>query len=479
MSHIEGKPRNQYTMLPPVMDEWIPRGHKVRVIDYFIERINVKELGIKEENEETGRPSYRPEVMLKLLLYGYSEGVRSSRKLELMTYENIACRWLVEDLHPDYRTIARFREKNIGIMNELLKETIKLFKVGGIEFKGVIYVDGSKIKANADDRNTVDEVRIKELEEVARKILKEAEEEDKEEEKEQGGENKYLIKEEVIEGLRDEIERLREGLKERGKKYNKTDPDARFMKHYKGGIRTSYNGQISVSEEGIILEGDAVNEERDNKQLKERIKGVEENTGERVKEVVGDSGYHEMNQLKGLIEEGYEVIVPNPRDISRGRGRREKYDIEDFEYKREEDLYICPGGKEVRYKKEREDKGKRYKVYVGTWRYCKGCKLREKCIRGKEGGVGRKEIWVLKDREFYKRQKEVIEKNKGLMEKRKTIVEGVIGMIKEVLNFRRFLLRGLKKVKGEWRLVLTAYNIIKFYRLINREIIRGFEFKGS
>ncbi|MEJ5167518.1 MAG: transposase [Thermoanaerobaculia bacterium] len=107
------------------------------------------------------------------------------------------------------------------------------------------------------------------------------------------------------------------------------------------------------------------------------------------------------------------------------------------------------------------------------------CKLREKCIRGKEGGVRGKEIWVLKDREFYKRQKEVIEKNKGLMEKRKTIVEGVIGMIKEVLNFRRFLLRGLKKVKGEWRLVLSAYNIIKFYRLINREIIRGFEFKGS
>lgn len=479
MNHIEGKPRNQYMMLPPVMDEWIPKDHKVRVIDYFVERINVKELGIEESNEETGRPSYAPKVMLKLLLYGYSEGERSSRKLEVLTYENIAYRWLLQDLHPDYRTIARFRSKNIGIMNELLKETIELFKEGGIEFKGVVFSDGSKVRANASDEATIDEKNIEELERIAKKIIKEAEEKDEEEDKVQGCENKNFVKEEVLEKLKEKIEKYKEVMRGKGKRYNATDPDARFMKQGRGGIRTSYNAQISVSEEGVIIEGDVVNEERDNKQLKERISGVEGNTGKRVEKAVADSGYYEIKELKGLMEEGYEVVVPSPKEVGKERGKKKRYDLEDFEYKEGEDLYICPNGKEIRYRGEREEKGKGYKIYRGSRRDCKGCKLRGKCIGVKEGGGRGKEIWVLKDMGFHRRHKEIMEKNKELKKKRGTIVEGVIGIIKDVLNFRKFLLRGLKNVRGEWRLVLVAGNLLKFYRLLKIGTINHPAFKGS
>ncbi len=100
-------------------------------IDYFVEALSMEELGIEEKNEETGRPSYSPRVMLKILLYGYSEGGRSSRRLERLSYENIAYIWLTGNLYPDYRAIARFREKNIGAMNGLLKKTIELYEEWG------------------------------------------------------------------------------------------------------------------------------------------------------------------------------------------------------------------------------------------------------------------------------------------------------------------------------------------------------------
>ncbi len=158
----------------------------------------------------------------------------------------------------------------------------------GIEFKGVVLSDGSKIRANASDEATVDEDRIKRLERVAEKIMKEAEEEDRREDKREG--NKNFAEEKKMEELKEKIKEYKEGIKERGGRYNETAPEARFMKHYKGGIKTSYNAQVSVSEEGAILEGDVANKEKDSKQLKERIEGVEGNTGKRVEKAGADSG---------------------------------------------------------------------------------------------------------------------------------------------------------------------------------------------
>jgi transposase len=144
MNHIDSNSRKQAMLFPPILDEWLPNNHPARIIDLFVESIDTKILGVVENNETTGRPSYDPKVILKLLLYGYSEGSRSSRKIERLTYENVAFMWLTEGLHPDYRTIARFRQKNISVMKGLLRKTIEFYQNVGVEFDGIAFADGTK-----------------------------------------------------------------------------------------------------------------------------------------------------------------------------------------------------------------------------------------------------------------------------------------------------------------------------------------------
>ena len=171
MAYIKGLSKNESLLLPPCVDEWIPENHSARIVELFVNGIEVKELGFVVENEQMGRPSYSPETMLKILLYGYANGERSSRKLERRTYEDLAYIWLTGNQHPDYRTIARFRQKNTKGIKALLKETLKLYGSVGYEFDGVIFSDGTKIYANASDENTINKTKLKELEEKIKEIL--------------------------------------------------------------------------------------------------------------------------------------------------------------------------------------------------------------------------------------------------------------------------------------------------------------------
>ena len=171
MAHIRGIDKNQYSMLPPVLEDWIPEEHPARVVEMFVESLNLMELGFREQNEKTGRPSYPPREMLKILLYGYTNGERSSRVLEKKTYDDIGFRWLSRDLHPDYRSIARFRCDNILWIKELLKETLSLYEEAGGTIGDTVFTDGTKLYASANDSKVVTSERIRHLEERATKIL--------------------------------------------------------------------------------------------------------------------------------------------------------------------------------------------------------------------------------------------------------------------------------------------------------------------
>ncbi len=179
-----------------------------------------------------------------------------------------------------------------------------------------------------------------------------------------------------------------------------------------------------------------------------------------------------MEGIKELAEKGHDVIFPSPKDVMKGRGRNWEYGEEDFEYKEEGDLYKCKGGQELRLAGEREDKGRIYKTYRARRKGCKKCGLKEECMGKGKKGTGGKEIWVLKDKEIIERQGEVVERNKEILRKRGTVIEGGIGRIKNGLRLSRFLLRGLRKVKGEWGLMLTALNLIKFYILIKKGLVQ-------
>jgi len=465
MNHIDSNSRKQAMLFPPILDEWLPKNHPARIIDLFVESIDTKILGVVENNETTGRPSYSPKVILKLLLYGYSEGERSSRKLERFTYENIAFMWLIESLHPDYRTIARFRQKNITVMKELLRKTIELYQNVGVEFNGIAFADGTKIFANASDDATMTEEKIGKLEQLAEKILAEAEIIDSREDERHGTDNKNFLDVEKLAILEEQIKEYKEQIKDKRGKFNTTDPDARFMPHPRYGKHTSYNAQLSVSEAGVILEADVTNEISDNHLLKDRVHGIEANTKVKVEKIVADSGFYETNGVRELMSEDRAVVVPSGNEIKTKRGKQKKYILKDFKYDNERDVYICQTGKELGFQRVRDSHGKEYRVYKANSCDCQGCANKQYCYRGRNARWYR-QIYVLNDREFLEQYKEVIVKHRKLIEKRKSTIEGVIGVLKFCFRFRRFLLRGIEKVKGEWSLIASAYNLFKIHKLL-------------
>ena len=383
MAHIEGTPRNQYLLLPPLVEDWIPENHPSRIIDMFVESIDTESIEITENNEFTGRPSYDPKVMLKIMLYGYSRGERSSRILERRTYEDLAYIWLTGNLHPDYRTIARFRQNNIKTLKSLLKETLRLYKDIGIGFDGTIFSDGSKIYANASDKNVVTPERV---EKIAEAILKGAERVDCEEDQRMGDENKNFFNKEKLEEIKENMKKCQEALEGSKAKVSLTDKDAKFMPHSGGhGKHLSYNAQLSVDQYGIIMEVDVVDKPSDDGELlRERVEGVEENVREEVKKVVADSAFFETNAVKELMEEGREVVVPSPVEVKRERGKRKYFGIKDFRYDNEKDEYICPFDKRLKFRKEGKNRGKEYLVYEAKKEDCEGCPLRASCCRSGE-----------------------------------------------------------------------------------------------
>lgn len=459
MAHIQGLSKDQYMLLPPSIEEWLPKDHPARVIELFVKRLDINDLGFIEENETTGRPSYEPETMIKIILYGYTTGERSSRKLEKRTYEDLAYIWLTGNLHPDYRTIARFRQNNSEGIKALLRETLKLYCSIGYKFDGIIFSDGSKIYANASDNNTLTSEKIKRLEEIAEKMLKEAEKADKEEDKRDGDSNGNFIDQNKLHKLEEEIKRSKEILKESGQKtVSLTDRDAKFMKHSMGyGKHLSYNGQLSVDKNGIILESDVETIGAESgEMLKKRILSAEKNTGKKVKKVVADTGYYETNAVKELMESGKSCIVP----------KRQEKNEEIFIYNKKKDAYKCVKKKELNYIRERSDKGKKYLVYAAKKENCLSCGLNGKCYKGKTDSKYGRQIMIYEDRIFTNKYRQTIIRNKGLYKKRKYTIEPVIGIIKSILKFRKFGLRGTENVKVEWSLVTTALNLIKIGKLM-------------
>jgi len=477
MPHIESTPRNQYLLFPPIIEDWIPQTHPARIIDLFVENLATKTLGIKENNDLTGRPNYEPKLLLKLIIYGYSNGERSSRALERKTYEDIAYIWLTGNLHPDYRTIARFRQNNILALKALLKETLRLYETVGIEFNGIIFSDGSKVYANANDKNIATLERIEKLEKLAESILNEAGDLDDKEDRVMGDDNRKFFKTEKLEEIKEKIARCKEALETGGDKVSLTDKDARFMKHIGHGKHLSYNGQFSVEKNGIIVDADVVTKPSDDGTLlKERVKSAEVNLGKEVTKAVADSCFFETVAIKEMMDEGKSCVVPKQTDVKRSRGKNKVFDIKDFKYERASDEYICPAGRRLRLWHKKKNRGKEYLVYAAKRQDCLSCFLREKCYKGKGTGYGRS-LMVFNDRDFLDKYERVMAEDKELLKSRKSIVEPVIGFIKSHFRFRRFLLRGLEKVKGEWGLIAVAHNLIKVWRIIkgklsNKELVK-------
>lgn len=476
MPYIQGINRNQAQLLPEYLEDYISEDNPVRVIDAFIDTIDVKEMGFtKTSNAGAGAPSYNPKDILKLFTYGESNGIRSSRKLEKSTYNNLEVMWLIKKLHPDFKTIADFRKENRKAIKEVLKKFNLLCKDLGLFGGNLVAVDGTKFRADNSKKNNYNKKKIdrqlKYIEERIEEYLNAMDENDKD--------NEFAPK-----LTTEEIKQKLENLKERKIFYESiekeiaesedneistTDPDARMMDNKKNGLEVNYNVQIAVdSKNKLIVANEVTNKPADQGHLNEMAQAAKETLGIEEKgelEVLADKGYYQGEDLKKCDENNTTTYVAH-QTYSNSTGNREYYN-DKFIYDPVNDVYICPEGyilQRINHKKENPEKTK-YKNYEA----CKNCPNRNKCTTSSKGRV----INRSKHQDFLDKVDARTEENIDKYKLRQMIVEHPFGTIKRTMNAGYFLTRGIESVQCEADLIFLAYNMKRVINIIGvKELVR-------
>ena len=468
MAYIMGN-RKQKTFFPPTIEDYVGKEDPVRVYDAFIDSIDLQEMGIIIEPFQAGAPAFEPKAMLKLIVYGYSYGIRSSRKLERACYHNLSFMWLVSGIQPDYRTIARFRSDNKEAIKQILRQNVKLcIKLGLIE-GNTLFVDGSKFRANASINNTWDEERCKKRLEIAEKnierIMEEAEQIDKEED---SAGTLVKLNEELQDQkkMRAKVQEIVKTLKETGKeKINTTDKDSVNGKSRQGS-HAIMNCEVTTDEKhGLIVNSEAVSQNNDLNQLSPQVEQSTEILGKPPAQVVSDSGYFSLKDIERVPEQ-VKVIMPSRRQAQKENKKTEvdPFSIEEFSYDKERDVYICPEGKIL------ENKGIAFgsqeKIsYKARGKECMGCKHFGICTTSKNG---RWVVRMVKQEEQKKRLEEIYheEESQKLYKLRKEKAELPFGHMKRNLGGGQFMLRGREKVNAELSILSTCFNIARMMTII-------------
>jgi len=457
--------RKQVNLFPQTIDEYVGPDDPVRAYDALVESLDFNDLGIELDEMKRGCPQYDPKTMLKLLVYGYSYGVRSSRKLERAIHHNLSFIWLMGGLKPDHKTIAEFRRKNKGALKQVLKQSARMCMKLGLISGNTLFVDGSKIRANASLNNTWDKKRcqkvLKKIDKRIEKIISECDEAD---DRESGDPSHVEMEEELKdqEKLKEKVKKMAEELEEEGKKSkNITDPECTRVRSVHG-VHAGYNGQLVVDgEEGLIVNSDVVNENNDLNQFDEQINQANETMGKKCKAACADSGYADTNKLEQIDKQNIKVVVPSQRQASEKEPR--SFSKEEFRYDPERNCYICPEGYELKY--SHFDIRKKHKSYqIKDKSICLNCRHYGKCTQSKRG---RKIARLSNEETREKLEAQYLEpESQAIYKLRKQRAELPFGHIKRNLKLDAFLLRGLEGVKAEMSLLSSCFNITRMINIL-------------
>ena len=455
--------RTQMELFPACVEDYVPMDAPVRAYDAFVEALDMGTLGIEWDPYKVGCPQYDPRVMLKLLVYGYSYGIRSSRKLERETHYNLSFIWLVGGLKPDHKTIAEFRRCNKEALKKVIRECARLCLRLGLMEGNTLFVDGSKWRGNAGIANSWTEPKCERalgrIDRCIEEILLECESVDKQEE----GECSLVRLREALsnqEGLKQKVEGILEELRREEKaSTNTTDPDCSRI-HGRQGSHAGYNGQIVVDEqEGLIVQSDVVNANNDLGQLGNQVEEANETLGKRCETVCADAGYAEYEDLERVESAGIGVVVPSAKQAERGDPKG--FEKSAFTYDEERDAYRCPMGHWLPFRSYVRGR----KVYYPTGTVCRGCCHFGVCTTAGKNGrqISRFENEAFRER--LAREYETAEAQ-AIYRKRKEKVELPFGHLKRNIHGGSFLLRGVAGVRAEFSLLATGFNMARLITIL-------------
>jgi transposase len=470
---IEGVDRSQSTLFPERLEDWIGEANPVRVIDVFVDELDLLGLGFdRVEPRETGRPSYHPSVLLKLYIYGYLNRVQSSRRLEREAGRNVEVMWLTGRLAPDHKTIADFRKDNGVQIRRACREFVVLCRRLELFADAFVAIDGSKFKAvNNRDRNfTAAKMkrRMVQIEESVERYLRQLDSADRQEPS-QARTTKMDHLQDKIAILKREMQRLEKlevkRLEAPDQQISLTDPDARSMATSgRGSGIVGYNVQMSVdTKHHLIVTHEVTNDGTDRAQLSPIAMETKAVLEIDKLDAVADRGYYKGEEVLACEAAGITVTLPKPQTSgSKADGRFGK---QDFRYIPEEDVYLCPAGERLIWRFTMiwrftsEEKGQALHCYWSS--ACETCAIKKLCTTGKERRIKRWEHeHVL---EAVQRR---LDEHPEMMRRRRETVEHPFGTIKAWMGATHFLMKRLKNVRTEMALHVLAYNLTRVMNII-------------
>ena len=491
---------SQDVLIPVSLKAQLMPGTLEFAIHHLVEtRMDTSIFDDRYKNDETGRWAYDPKILLKVILLAYSRGLIRSRKIECACKENVTFMALACGQQPDHSTIAAFVSSMRGEISSLFRDVLLVCEEEGLLGGTLFALDGCKLPSNASMRKSGKisdlEKKRERIEKRVEQLLKEQVDTDKkddEEEGEGGGSSGLSNENKQIEKLQKQAERIEKFLKENGPKIGKqgrevmsniTDNESALMVSSHGNIQ-GYNGQALVdSKHQVIVHGEVFGEAQDHHLIPPILDGAKQNM-----EVIGqsedyfsgktftaDSNYHDPTNLKKCDEEKLDAYIPDKRfrkrdprfhnDRRQRRRRVDRFTLADFKHNEDNDEYVCPNGKALRLQvKKTEVDGVFYRRYMADADECKGCELKVRCIRGRNGKrrllsipVGR----VPGNLTEAMAAKVDSKKGRKIYPLRLAIVEPVFANIRTHKGMNRFTLRGKIKVNIQWLLYCMVHNMGK------------------
>lgn len=464
--------RYQMGLFPQSIEEYVTPDAPVRAYDAFVEALDFDALGIEIDPHKVGNAAYHPKAMLKLLVYGYSYGVRSSRKLEQETHNNLTFIWLMGGLKPDFKTIAEFRRTHKEALTNVLRQCARLCMKLNLIAGNVLFVDGTRIRANAgrDALHGKDwyEEELAAVDGRIARLLEQCEAQDRQEE----GLGSFVAMDKELGTARRRKEKIEAALREIAatdrRIVNRTDPDCALMRSPQGS-HAGYNVQMVVDDaHRLIVHAEPVSDSGDVNQFARQIIRADEVLETPCEFACADAGYADTEELEKIDGQGITVIVPSQRQAL--HGKEDPFGKHRFTYDPVEDWYLCPEGKRLTYRSTYRRNGKRtYKIARASW--CRVCVHFGRCTRSKEGRkVVRLKSEGLKEHLERQYQDPV---SQAIYARRKAAVEHPFGHIKRNLRVTAFLLRGLAGVRAETALVATCFNMVRMMTILGvKQLIR-------
>jgi transposase len=468
-----GVSREQASLLPPCIEDYVACDSPVRAIDAFVDSLALERLGFKVPRLAggAGQPPYHPADLLKLCLYGYLCRIRSSRNLAREAGRNLEVIWLMRQLRPCFRTISTFRRENWAAFKAAAREFVLMMRELDLFGGEVVAIDGAFFHGNASLGSIRTQKKLaeqlarieKDIETYGAELAANDAAEEAQGEAAPHGQDIAKKVAALIEKRAAVAADLAQLAASGETQVSRTDPDARLLSK-NGGVVAGYNVQIAVDDKHkLIVASEVVNDGNDSGQLYAMAKAAKEELGVETLAALADTGYHTGSELKACEEDGIVAYVPEG-DRSGRLEAQGRLSHAAFVYEAARDIYRCPAGQALTRRGYKTNTGGRLEIRYATRKAdCAGCALRGRCLPPKSP---MRTLYRWLHEEVLDRHRARMQEVAPRMRRRGAIVEHPFGTLKCRAGYRHFLLRGFNKVRGEWNLMTLCYNFSRVLGIV-------------